>query len=432
VKKNIQEEIKMKFKVIGSTKAGYNLPVEEALEFGGKAAGICYMPDNFDAILNEDMEKTRKRMERTLKSGHHSVYDHPTYNILFEDIPKMLAMVLNNEGFYTTSEKSARYTKMNPSEQEKSLYYKWIDILKDKIREIYPQIKEKQAEKLAQENARYLISVFTPTTMEYTVSLRQISSIISMMKRFIEEGSDTAFNKELKECMKAFIEECREFDVPYLNSDAKNRRLALFDTRKSRRNEFGENYSINYSGSFAQLAQAQRHRTLDYRIRIPEGNPKFYIPPIIRAEYNKGNNELENEWLKDIKSVSSVFPQGMLIDINERGIYENFILKAKERLCGTAQLEIALQTGNILIEYIQALDSHKNVNFSNSNVNVKNKDEDNETNEYDEYGEIKKYLMQYVKKTADNNYVAVPRCRFPDWKCTEPCIWGIKGLDRLV
>jgi len=428
----------MKIRIIGSTKAGYKLPVEEALDFGGKAAGICYMPDNFDAILNEDVEKTRKRMQRTLKAGHHSVYDHPTYNFLFEDIPKILAMVLNNEGFYTTSEKSARYTKMNPNEQEKFLYNKWINILKNKIRKAYPQIKEKQAEKLAQENARYMISVFTPTTMAYTVSLRQISNIISMMKRFIDEEPDTDFNKKLKECMKNFVEECREFDIPHLNGNAKNRKLALFDTRKSRRNEFGENYSVNYLGSFAQLAQAQRHRTLDYRIRIPQNNLEFYIPPIIRSENNGEGNELESEWLRDIRSVSEVYPQGMLININERGTYENFILKAKERLCGSAQLEIAIQTAKILIEYIQALESCNTANSFDSNANARNgnnaydRSKDNEIDECDEYCEIKEYLLQYVKKDVENNYIAVPRCRFPDWICTEPCIWGAKGLDRLV
>lgn len=412
----------MKVRVIGSTKSGYKLPVEEALVFGGKAAGICYMPDKFDAILNEDIEKTRKRVERTLKSGHHSVYDHPTYNILFEDIPKALAMVLNNEGFYTTSEKSARYTKMNPSEKEKLLYYKWIDIFKKKIQEVYPQIKEKHAEKLAQENARYVISVFTPTTMEYTVSLRQISCIISMMKSFIDEGKDTPFNNKLKECMKNFIEECGDFDVQYLNSDMKNRRLALFDTRKSRRNEFGENYSVSYLGSFAQLAQAQRHRTLDYRIRIPEeSNAKFYVPPIIRKDNNNGDNSLENAWQQDLQSVSKFFPQGMLIQINERGTYENFILKAMERLCGSAQLEIALQTRDILIDYILALESKDK---DNDKVN------NNEKNQ--EYNEIKRYFEQYVKKIDENSYIAVPRCRFPNWQCTAPCIWGAKGLERLV
>ena len=35
-----------------------------------------------------------------------------------------MAMILNNEKEYNTSEKSARYTKMKPSEEEEKLYNK--------------------------------------------------------------------------------------------------------------------------------------------------------------------------------------------------------------------------------------------------------------------------------------------------------------------
>jgi len=49
----------VKIKVIGSSKAGYNLPIDDALIFGSKSAGICYMPDNFESILEEDIEKRK-------------------------------------------------------------------------------------------------------------------------------------------------------------------------------------------------------------------------------------------------------------------------------------------------------------------------------------------------------------------------------------
>lgn len=52
-------------------------------------------------------------------------------------------MILNNEKVYNTSEKSARYTKMNPSKEEKELYEKWINIYKEKISVEYPKIDEK-------------------------------------------------------------------------------------------------------------------------------------------------------------------------------------------------------------------------------------------------------------------------------------------------
>ena len=114
----------MKIKVIASTKVGYKMPKEEAIDFSGKEAGICYLPDDLEKLFGEDKEKTLKRAQRTLKSGHHSVFGHPTYNLTLEGIPKILAMILNNEKVYNTSEKSARYTKMNPSKEEKELYEK--------------------------------------------------------------------------------------------------------------------------------------------------------------------------------------------------------------------------------------------------------------------------------------------------------------------
>ena len=112
----------MKIKVIGSTKIGYKMPKEEAINFSGKSAGICYMPDSLETLFSEPIEKTEKRAKGTLASGHHSVFGHVTYNLSLEGIPKILAMILNNEKIYNTSEKSARYTKMEPSDKEKALY----------------------------------------------------------------------------------------------------------------------------------------------------------------------------------------------------------------------------------------------------------------------------------------------------------------------
>jgi len=98
----------LKIEVLGSTKVGYKLNKNDAINFSGKSAGICYLPDSIDSLFSESEEKTLKRSNMTLNSGHHSVFDHPTYNLILIDIPKILAMILNNEKMYTTSEKSAR------------------------------------------------------------------------------------------------------------------------------------------------------------------------------------------------------------------------------------------------------------------------------------------------------------------------------------
>lgn len=381
----------MQIKVLASTKVGYTMPKEEAINFSGKSAGICYMPDSMDTLFSEPAEKTEKRAKGTLNSGHHSVFGHVTYNLSLEGIPKILAMILNNEQDYNTSEKSARYTKMEASEKEKELYEKWITIYQKVIKDEYPEIDDKKVTKLAMENARYLISVFTPSTiMEYSVNFRQLNYIVHWFENFIRDAEDTAFNVKLKKVFKEFIDKVSYLIIPELNADAKGRTLSLF-AKRTRGTEFGENYCVNYQGTFAQLAQAQRHRTLTYEISIPEVH-NYYVPPIIEG------TPLEEEWLTDISSLDSEYPQGLLININERGTVEKFIMKCQERICGAAQLEIALQTKETLNRYME--------------------------NTKDAKKEIYEYLVPYSKGT---------KCTFPGNKCTLPCMWGAKrGIDRKI
>ena len=159
--------------------------------------------------------------------------------------------------------------------------------------------------------------------------------------------------------------------------------------KREREEEWGENYSTNYLASFAEVAQAQRHRTIYYEITLLD-EPKYYIPLIIK------DTELEKEWLKDISSLANGFPQGMLVKVNERGTVENFILKCKERLCGEAQLEIELQTNETLHKYLENTKESKPIIYN--------------------------YLLPYAKGV---------RCTFPGFKCTKPCIWGAKeALQR--
>ncbi len=381
----------MKVKVLASTKVGYEMPKKEAINFSGKSAGICYMPDSLDTLFSEDISKTEKRAKGTLESGHHSVFGHVTYNLALEGIPKILAMILNNEKMYNTSEKSARYTKMEPSEKEERLYEKWIDIYQNVIKEKYPEIDDKKIKKLAMENARYLISIFTPATiMEYTVNFGQLNYIAHWFENFVKNAKDTPFNMKLKKVFEEFNNQISDLLVPELNSDIKNRTISIFGKRK-REEEFGENYCINYTGTFAQLAQAQRHRTLYYEIFIPEEH-KYFVPPIIK------DTNYEKEWLTDISSLDEEFPQGLLLDINERGTVENFVMKCQERLCGAAQLEIAIQTKKTLDKYMEKTKDSKK--------------------------EIYEYLLPFSKGA---------RCTFPNWHCNQPCMWGaIHGVNREI
>lgn len=365
---------------------------DETIKLSGRIAGVCYDKDGFEHLMHEDENKTIKRANMTLNNGHHSVFGHVNLMLNLQGVPKILAMTLNNEHEYTTSEKSARYTPVVRSEnsiiteKEELLYNKWVEIFKIKIKSEYGDVfNDFKIQTLAQENARYLVSVFMPTTLIYTTSLRQINYIASWMKKYIEENSESKdkFKLDLSSSMKDFLSELDRLNIliPGLMTNDKNRSFSLFGSNLDKKKDyFGDVYSTNYKVSFAELAQAQRHRTLDYKMeRIDE--KEYFVPPIL-----ENDPVLVNEWLNDIESVRDVTPIGELVLVNENGNYENFILKCQERLCTAAQLEIMKQTRDTLLKYKDALKE------SGSPL----------------YDDIEKYTHG-------------ARCTFPDFECSKPC-----------
>ena len=362
----------------------------EALKLSGRIAGVCYDKEGYDNLVTEPVEKTMRRIDRTLNNGHHSVYDHIYINFNIANIPKILAMVINNEHQYTTSEKSARYTPIESAnsiitEKEVELYNKWLNIFKTKIKDAYGHVYgDFKIKTLAQENARYLITVFMPTQMIYTTSLRQINYLASWMQNYLANiNTNDEFQVKLADAMQEFIDALDAVNVlePGLMQNEKKRNLSLFGKNLDQVEEhFSHIYSTTYNGSLAELAQAQRHRTLDYQMEFLQ-NKEYFVPPILTDD-----EVLVAEWLRDIKSVSEVIPQGELVRINELGKYEDFILKCKERLCSAAQLEIMEQTKKTLKKYKDALEKQNH------------------------------YLAQDIVK-----YSHGARCTFPDFVCTEDC-----------
>ena len=385
----------MKIKIVATTSTNENNFEDQNKfnKFSGKVAGICYMPGSFEDLMSEKEEKTMKRANSTKENGHHSVFDHEYISLYLENIPKLLAMMLNNEKVYTTSEKSARYTIMeNSTPLEKELYSKWHTIFVEEITKKYggtsPFFDERRIKKLAQENARYFLSILTPTSMVYTASYRQLNYLCGWMKNL--ENSNDQLIKSLKPQADAFVSFLKEQNLIDENLfDNKGREFSLF-AKRDRQEFFDECYSVNYTGSYASFAQAQRHRTIKYEIKqiVP---PEYYVPELI-----KNNQELKTMWLMDMQKVAHLHPQAELVSINERGTPEDFVLKTKERLCSCAQLEIMRQTENILDRYY------------------------NETNNQD----VKDYL---------ENYRGGARCVNSNFKCQTPCKFkeGI-NLEREI
>lgn len=365
---------------------------DEAIKLSGKIAGVCYDKEGFDHLMHEDEKKTIKRANMTLNNGHHSVFGHVNLSLNLQGVPKILAMTLNNEHEYTTSEKSGRYTPVIRTEgsiitkKEEELYNKWVEIFKIKIKNEYGNVfNDFKIQTLAQENARSLVSVFMPTTLIYTTSLRQINYIASWMEKYIKENGESKdkFKSDLSSSMEGFLSELDKLNIliPGLMTNDKNRSFSLFGSNLDKKKDyFGDVYSTNYKMSFAGLAQAQRHRTLDYKIERTD-EKEYFVPPIL-----ENDPVLVNEWLHDIESVKDVIPNGELVLVNENGNYENFILKCQERLCTAAQLEIMRQTRDTLLKYRDAL----------------------KESESPLYDDIEKYTHG-------------ARCTFPNYKCSKPC-----------
>ena len=152
---------------------------EEALISCGKYLAMCYLKDDFDKIKNEPNEKSIGRAMMCIGSGHHSGFEHVKYTFEILDISKTLAMILNNQGSYATSEKSGRYTVLSfENEKENALREKWQKVFYDIIAEKYYELFEnfyskKSAEpekvkklidtaitKKAQENSRLITGPF--------------------------------------------------------------------------------------------------------------------------------------------------------------------------------------------------------------------------------------------------------------------------------
>lgn len=376
------------------------------LILGGREAGICYMADNYFSEKIQNSEAAFKRANTIIGTGHHSPFDHASIGIEISGIPKILAMILNSTEFYTTSEKSARYTFMKPeTEIEQELYDKWRNIFIREINKLNINATDKEIEKLAIENARYMISVFTPTSMGFTTTFRQYNYLAKWLRDMYDEttkyGEINLFYNRLSQYLIELADKFEEITGKLVH-DHKNGHVQFMPNLRGynipTEKYFGDVYQTNYLASFAQLAQEQRHRTIHYEMDFSGEPGQFgcYVPKIIRG------TELENIWKYDFKSVADQYPQCTNVKVLEQGRAYWFFMKCKERLCGRAQLEICEQTIATMQDFIDNRDK------------------------------LSKEMQDMLDDLTENNTV-IPKCKFKGYTCKEPCRWGSKyGIDRLI
>ena len=371
--------------------------VKELCMFGGKIGGECYSSDSLEHIMCESEAETRGRMNFCLKKKHHSIFEHSKLTLEFVGVPKFVFMMLNNQYVYVTSERSARYTNFRElieTDKERELYDKWTEKIKQAIKTVYgDKFTDAEAQKLAMENARYMISVFVPSSMVHTVSLKDLNYTLHTLEQFLKSDWDkqSAVNKAfmdlLRPKLEEFIKALEVYRVDMLVPKFE-REPAIFKPALNKKPQADATYRLNYALSFAAYAQAHRHRSIRYSIELMED--RVYVPPIIREV------ELEDEWKTDMLSVGEYFPQGFMVEVTETGEIEDFVGKCYERCCGRAQLEIQENVCESL-KYLRTTENEK--------------------------------VAEYLKKTTGD---ALARCAFPNYHCVEVCKFGKQQFGRKI
>jgi len=314
------------------------------------------MANDFATLQNEDKTKTAKRANLTKESGHHSVYDHSNITLYLHCIPRVLEVLLDNERYMVSSVKSGRYTLHPLSVKEQVIYDKWLakfqELITVEYKAKYPMFfTDNKIKKLAMENARYVTSAFTMVSMLHTMSYRQLNYVYGFLTDYVKQKAKNNFEKKLQPYIKEFL---KQLDATgyidfALMQNGKFRKLSLFNDGAV--NEyFGDVYCTQFKCSFVAFAHLNRHRTLKYAIHTPNDKLSFYIPEIIAD-----NAKLVKEWLTDLETLKSNYPQAMMLTVTEMGNLDDFILKAIERKCSCVQLETTRVVNAILTKYHKAL-----------------------------------------------------------------------------
>jgi len=166
----------------------FNKPYDDAIA----AARTCYS----SRVVSADEITETQRInigKSTYEGGHHSIYQHATFEFAIEGISRNLAHELHSHPFYNTSQSSQRYVKLkkiratippiegkNRKIYEKCIVDAWekydeltkmiLDILSGMMKRKLDERELKSLEKKAIETARYVIPIAAHTSMVHTLN----------------------------------------------------------------------------------------------------------------------------------------------------------------------------------------------------------------------------------------------------------------------
>ncbi len=166
----------------------FNKPFDDAIA----AARTCYSSRVISA--DEVTEQQRKNIGKsTYDGGHHTIFQHATFEFSIEGVSRNFVHELHNHPFYNSSQSSQRYVKLKKIKAtipplkgrdlkiyEDSLIRSWeryeelSDIILKKLIEIQPnkptERQIKSLEKKAIESARYVVPLAAHVSMVHTIN----------------------------------------------------------------------------------------------------------------------------------------------------------------------------------------------------------------------------------------------------------------------
>ena len=321
-----------------------NAPAKnEALEYIGKIANICYMRGNLDEIFSQETELANKRALGCLNNGHHSVFDHIAVTMSITGLDKISACVLNSIGLYSTSERSGRYCEFKGfTDEDEILYHKWRDkiavLLNDR------ELTDREKTTICNENARYFISSFaTNCEMIYTINIRTMGYLVQKIRKLDTSNlKQFKYSLDILDILAYRFEKIVKSIVGKPITSNKPEEITFFgDALSTSMKEVhldaeylvGDCYHSVYNCSIASLGQKVRSRKLELSVFL-ENEEEYYCPQIIL------DAGLKEEWEKDMRSISELLPQGRIVKVSEIGrVSDFFIYQVPERICSHAMYE---------------------------------------------------------------------------------------------
>lgn len=211
----------------------------EPLKLSVASARTCY---SSKIIIPEEIKESQKeRIARLLfDAGHHTPFQHPTFVFGLENVSRHFVWsFLHSHPYYNSEQSSQRYVKARElkafipplkgnelSTFKKALseswknYFELTELMKEELHDLIFKLgkikgnkdedNEKELEKKAIENARYVLPIATFTELYHTISGIELMRYAKMMK-----SSDTPYESSL--IIKEMIEEVKKVAPDFLN-----------------------------------------------------------------------------------------------------------------------------------------------------------------------------------------------------------------------